>query len=225
MPRVAVVKYPGTNCEQETALAVKEYARVEARVVWHLDLRRGGWDAFIIPGGFSYGDYGRAGLIASWSPATREIAEAAAEGAPVLGICNGFQVLVEAGLLPGALLPNAGGRFVARWLRVRVHRPRGPWMLLMREGEAYSMPVAHREGRFHAEDVDALLSSRPWLEYLENPNGSLRGVAGIASPDGAVLGMMPHPERAVWPWQPPRGYRPDGRLVFESLGEALRRGW
>jgi len=225
LPRVAVVKYPGTNCERETALAVREHARVEARVVWHLDLRRGGWDAFIIPGGFSYGDYGRAGLIASWSPATREIVEAAEEGAPVLGVCNGFQVLVEAGLLPGALLPNAGGRFVARWLRVRVHRPRGPWLLHMREGEAYSMPVAHREGRFHAEDVDALLSSRPWLEYLENPNGSLRSVAGIASPDGAVLGMMPHPERAAWPWQPPRGHGADGRLVFTSLGEALRRGW
>ena len=222
--RVAVVKYPGTNCEEETTAAV-EAAGLRAAVVWHRELRWRGWDALVLPGGFSYGDYGRAGLIASWSPAVEQVREAIENGVPVLGICNGFQVLVEAGLLPGALLPNAGGRFVARWLRVRAHRPRGPWMLLLRDGGAYSMPVAHGEGRFYHPDPGALLRDRPWMEYLENPNGSTASIAGIASRDGLVLGLMPHPERAVWPWQPPPGHDTGGRPVFESLAKALREGW
>ncbi|WP_460124585.1 phosphoribosylformylglycinamidine synthase I [Stetteria hydrogenophila] len=222
---MAVLKFPGTNCEEETAYAAREVGRVEASVVWHEDFRWRGWDAVILPGGFSYGDYGRAGLIASWSRAAGEVREAADNGVPILGICNGFQVLTEAGLLPGSLLANEGGSFVARWLRVRIHNPRGPWLLLAREGEWYSMPVAHAEGRFYAGDPEGLLAGRPWLEYDENPNGSVAGVAGLGSPDGAVLGLMPHPERASFPWQPPPGFDAGGRVVFESIGEALRRGW
>ena len=225
MPRVAVVKFPGTNSEEETALAVSEAGMLEARVVWHRELRWRGWDAFIVPGGFSYGDYGRAGLLASWSPALEQLREAAENGAPVLGICNGFQVLVEAGLLPGALLPNETGRFVARWVRVRAHNPRGPWTLLMEEGRWYSMPVAHGEGRYTHPEAERLAAERPWLEYDVNPNGSVLNIAGMASRDGAVLGLMPHPERATWPWQAPPGHTAGGRVVFESIGVALRRGW
>lgn len=225
MPRVAVVKFPGTNCEEETALALRTHSGVEAKIVWHLDYRWRDWDAAVIPGGFSYGDYGRAGLIASWSPAVGELREAADNNVPILGVCNGFQILVEAGLLPGALLPNAGGRFVARWVHVRVHNPRGPWLLKAREGDVYSMPVAHAEGRYHVDDVSSVTADRPWIEYLENPNGSIASIAGVASADGAVLGMMPHPERAVWPWQPPPGHGTGGKMLFESIGLALKRGW
>lgn len=225
MPRVAVARFPGTNCWEETVLALRRVSRLEAEAVWHLDYRWRSWDAVVIPGGFSYGDYGRAGLIASWSPLVDELREAVDNGIPVLGICNGFQVLVEAGLLPGALLPNSGGRFIARWLRVRFHNPRGPWLLAAAEDRAYSMPVAHAEGRYYAADTEALLRARPWAEYLENPNGSLENVAGIASRDGTVLGLMPHPERAVWAWQAPPGHTPGGLVVFESIAAALRGGW
>ncbi len=225
MARVAVAKFPGTNCEEETALAVKTHAGLEARVVWYTEYRWRDWDAVILPGGFSYGDYGRAGLIASWSPMVEQLREAADNGIPVLGICNGFQILTEAGLLPGALLPNSGGRFIARWLRVRVHNPRGPWLLAAEDGKAYSMPIAHAEGRFYAENPKALTAERPWLEYLENPNGSTMAVAGLGSRDGQVLGLMPHPERASWPWQPPPGHSADGLVIWRSIAEALRRGW
>ncbi|MET1129167.1 MAG: phosphoribosylformylglycinamidine synthase subunit PurQ [Thermoproteota archaeon] len=219
------MKFPGTNCEEETAYAVREVGGAEAHVVWHTELRWRGWDAIVIPGGFSYGDYGRAGLIASWSRALDEVREAADNGVPILGICNGFQILVEAGILPGSLLVNASGSFVARWLRVRVHNPRGPWLLLAEEGRWYSMPVAHGEGRYHADRIGEVLAQRPWLEYAENPNGSLNSVAGIGSRDGLVLGLMPHPERSSFPWQPPPGFEPGGRVLFESMAVALRRGW
>jgi phosphoribosylformylglycinamidine synthase len=225
LAKLAVIKFPGTNCEEETVYAIREASGLEASVVWHTDYKWRNWDAVVIPGGFSYGDYGWAGLIASWSRAVEEIREAADNGVPVLGICNGFQVLVRSGILPGELLPNANGRFVAKWVRVRPRSPRGPWMLRLSEGKEYSMPVAHAEGRYYAENVEELLSTRPWLEYLENPNGSLHSVAGIATPEGHVLGLMPHPERATWPWQPPPGHNTGGRPVFESIGEALRRGW
>ena len=225
MPRVAVVKFPGTNCEDETVHAVRSIAGVEAQVVWHEELRWRGWDAIILPGGFSYGDYGRAGLLASWSPALRQVAEAAANGVPILGICNGFQILTEAGLLPGSLLPNEHGWFTARWVCVRAHNPRGPWLALVGEGEQLCMPIAHAEGRFYHPNPGELTASRPWLEYIGNPNGSVMGIAGIASPDGLILGLIPHPERAAWPWQAPPGVKPGGMLVFESIGYSLRRGW
>ncbi len=226
MARVAVVKFPGTNCEEETALALREIAGVEAVIVWHEEFRWRGWDAVVLPGGFSYGDYGRAGLLASWSPAVEELREAVGAGVPVLGICNGFQVLVEAGLLPGGFLVNRGGGFVARWVRLRVHGPRGPWMAGLRDGEVLSMPVANAEGRWSAGGrAGEVLRGRPWLEYLDDPSGSEACVAGLGSSDGMVLGLMPHPERAVWPWQPPPCMEPGGRRFFESIGSALRRGW
>ncbi len=224
MPAVAVVKYPGTNCEDETAYALREVAGLSAAVVWHTEFRWRGWDAIVLPGGFSYGDYGRAGLLASWSRSVAEVREAADNGVPVLGICNGFQILVEAGLLPGALLPNMGGGFVARWLRIRVHNPKGPWLANASEGQVLSMPVAHGEGRYYVSDVEAATRGA-WLEYVENPNGSVAGIAGLSSGDGTVLGLMPHPERAVFPWQPPPGHGMGGRIVFESIATSLRKGW
>jgi len=225
LPRVAVLKFPGTNCEDETAHAVRDVGGASVSIVWHLDFRWRDWDAIIIPGGFSYGDYGRAGLLASLSPAIAEVKEAVENGVPVLGICNGFQVLVESGLLPGALLPNDSGWFIARWVTVVAHNPRGPWLTLVSEGERLDMPIAHAEGRYYYSSPDSIVSSRPWLEYGSNPNGSVYNIAGIASADGLVLGLMPHPERATWPWQAPPGYTPGGRRIFESIGYSLRRGW
>ncbi len=219
-----MVKYPGTNCEEETAFAVKQVAGLESSIVWHTELHWRLWDAIIIPGGFSYGDYGRAGLIASWTKSIDEIREAIDNGTPVLGICNGFQVLVEAGILPGALLANSNGSFIARWLWLRIRRPRGPWLSVATESQLVSMPIAHAEGRYYVNNLDEVRQG-PWIEYLENPNGSIANLAGVSSHDGLVLGLMPHPERAAFPWQAPPGYTAGGRLIFESISQSLRNGW
>ena len=224
MPRIAVVKYPGTNCEDETLYAVKAIAKLEASIVWHRDLRWRHWDAIIIPGGFSYGDYGRAGLIASWSKAVDEIREAIDNDIPVLGICNGFQVLVEAQILPGALLANDSGSFIAKWLWLRIHNPRGPWLAKAKDSQLVSMPIAHAEGRYYVKNP-ASVTKNPWIEYVENPNGSIASIAGISTKNGLVLGLMPHPERAAFPWQAPPGYNSGGRVFFESIANSLRQGW
>ncbi len=222
MPKVAIIKYPGTNCEEETLYAVREISKLEGRIVWHSDFRAEDWDAIIIPGGFSYGDYGRAGLIASWSKASEEIRKAFEEGVPILGICNGFQILTEIGILPGSLLYNESARFIARWVRVRVHNPKGPWLSFVEDNEVLSMPIAHAEGRYYLNELREVTAG-PWLEYLENPNGSVGSIAGVSSKDGNVLGLMPHPERASFPWQAPRPFEPGGRKIFESIGYSLRR--
>lgn len=223
MPKVAIMKYPGTNCEEETLYAVREISKLDGRIVWHSEFKAKDWDAIVIPGGFSYGDYGRAGLIASWSKASEEIRKAFEEGIPILGICNGFQILTEIGILPGSLLYNENARFIARWVKIKVHNPKGPWLSFVDDEEVLSMPIAHAEGRYYLNDLKDVTGG-PWLEYyLENPNGSISSIAGVSSKDGNVLGLMPHPERASFPWQAPRSFEPGGRKVFESIGHSLRR--
>ncbi len=224
MPKVAVLKYPGTNCEEETIYALRNISKLDVNLVWHESFSGDLWDAIVLPGGFSYGDYGRAGLLASWSKASRELMKASTNGIPILGICNGFQILTEIGLLPGNLLINNNARFIARWVRVRVHKPKGPWLFLYEDEEEVSMPIAHAEGRYFCLD-ESKLDGLSWLEYVNNPNGSMRSIAGVASRDGQILGIMPHPERASFPWQAPEHFDPGGRRVFESIGIALRRGW
>ncbi len=198
MRRVAVVRFPGSNCEEDTFRAI-ERAGAEACYVWHRDTDLAGADAVILPGGFSYGDYLRSGAIARFSPVMAAVLAFAREGGPVLGICNGFQILCEAGLLPGALLRNAGLAFTSRPVRCRVEHAGTPFTAAFEPGSVVRLPVANGDGRFTADPatLDRLeAEGRVVLRYLDNPNGSARDIAGICSAGGTVVGIMPHPERA-----------------------------
>ena len=198
MRRVAVVRFPGSNCEEDTLRAV-ERAGGEAYYVWHRDPALPGADAVILPGGFSYGDYLRSGAIARFSPVMAAVREFARAGGAVIGICNGFQILCEAGLLPGALLRNAGLAFTSRPVRCRVEQVGTPFTSAFEPGAVVRVPVANGDGRFTADPatLDRLeAEGRVVLRYLDNPNGSDRDIAGIASAEGTVVGIMPHPERA-----------------------------
>jgi phosphoribosylformylglycinamidine synthase len=203
MMRAAVVRFPGSNCDMDALRAV-ERSGCEAYFVWHRDDDLQQADVVLLPGGFSYGDYLRSGAIARFSPIMQAVRRHADAGGPVLGICNGFQILCEAGLLPGALLPNAGLTFVSRPVPVQVENVATPFTMAYRKGEILHIPVAHGEGRFVAtpDTLEALeASGRVVLRYREsgNPNGSTAGIAGICSSDGNVVGIMPHPERIADP--------------------------
>jgi phosphoribosylformylglycinamidine synthase I len=214
--KFGVVRFPGSCDEVDALHACRRFA--DAELLWHGDRDLGGVDAVVVPGGFSYGDYLRAGAIARFSPVMEAVGEFAREGRPVLGICNGFQVLCEAGLLPGALLPNTSLRFVSRQVEVDVANAGTPFTRACEEGERLSIPVKHTTGRFYApeETLDELeAGGQVVLRYGEgqNPNGSLRDIAGVCSREGNVMGLMPHPEHAV---DPLTGSMDGGRL-FESL--------
>jgi phosphoribosylformylglycinamidine synthase len=190
----------------------------EARLVWHEETDLSGIDAIVVPGGFSYGDYLRAGAIARFSPAMEAVASFAAEGGPVLGICNGFQVLCEAGLLPGALLPNEGLRFVCRQVVLVAEGADSVWTRGIEPGERLSIPVKHMSGRYFAppEQLDELeAAGRVAFRYAagNNPNGSVRDIAGVVNEDGNVLGLMPHPEHAV----DPLTGSDDGLALFRAM--------
>lgn len=226
MTRVAVVRFPGSNCDADTLRAVKQ-AGGEAYYVWHRDRSLEQADAVVLPGGFAFGDYLRAGAIARFSPIMHAVSEHARAGGPVLGICNGFQILCEAGLLPGSLMRNAGLAFVSRPVRVRVEAVDTPFTQLYLPGAIFSVPVAHGEGRYIAmpETVHEIEDERRVvLRYLrgDNPNGSMNDIAGIASRERNVVGIMPHPERAA---DPALG-ESEGAKMFLSLVQcvALVRG-
>ena len=195
-----VIQFPG-SCDERDALAACERVAY-ARLVWHEETDLEGIDAMIVPGGFSYGDYLRAGAIARFSPAMEAVADFAASGGPVLGICNGFQVLSEAGLLPGALLPNDGLRFICRQVELVAEASDSPWTAEIEEGHRLSIPIKHMTGRYFAPDdeLDRLeASGQIAFRYApdQNPNGSVRDIAGVTNEAGNVLGLMPHPEHAV----------------------------
>lgn len=195
--------FPGSNCDRDAAAALARITGRPTAMLWHKETTLpAGLDLLVLPGGFSHGDYLRAGAMAARAPIMRAAAAFAERGGLVLGVCNGFQILTEAGLLPGALLRNEGGAFVCREVRLRVENAATPFTRRYTQGAETVMPVAHGEGRFFAEPdvLDRLEGEgRVVLRYLDNPNGSARDIAGITNKSGSVLGLMPHPERAADP--------------------------
>ena len=219
--KTAVIVYPGSNCDRDMITALRDVTGVEPLRIWHRETELpDGLDLIAIPGGFSYGDYLRSGAMAARSPVMRAVGEAAERGVAVLGVCNGFQILTEAGLLPGALMRNAGIRFVGRDVAVKVENAGSAFTARYQAGEEIVIPVAHHDGNYQAdaETLDRLEGEgRIAFRYSGECNGSARDIAGIVGEGGNVLGMMPHPERAI---EPAHG-RTDGRRLFEGLVEAL----
>jgi len=219
--RAAVITFPGSNCDRDMATALEAVSGVPALRVWHgdADLPER-LDLIALPGGFSYGDYLRSGAMAATSPIMRAVVAAAERGVPVLGVCNGFQVLTEARLLPGALLRNAGQRFVCRTVELTVGNTASPFTHGFEAGETIRVPVAHHDGNYFADaaTLDMLEGEgRVAFRYAECPNGSARNIAGVLSANGRVLGMMPHPERAIEPAAVPALGGADGRRLFENM--------
>lgn len=229
MSRLAVIVFPGSNCDHDLYHVLKHVLHQDVRFVWHKESNLDGFAAVFLPGGFSYGDYLRTGAIARFSPIMTEVVQFAKRGGMVMGICNGFQVLCEAQLLPGALLRNAGLEFVCRQIYVRVASNASIFTRACAEGQVLAMPVAHGDGKYYADDatLQALVDNEQILfrycsaggEILEaaNPNGALGNIAGIRNREGNVLGMMPHPERAA---EKILG-SDDGKLIFQSILQKL----
>jgi len=217
----AVIVFPGSNCDRDMACALELVTGARPAMVWHRDSELPyGLDLIVVPGGFSYGDYLRSGAMAALSPVMRAVKEAADHGVALLGVCNGFQVLAEARLLPGALMRNAGIRFVCRDVALRVENSQSAFTARYEAGEEIVLPVAHHDGNYQAdtETLDRLEGEgRVVFRYASEVNGSARGIAGILNEAGNVLGMMPHPERAV---EAAHGLA-DGRRLFEGLLEAV----
>jgi phosphoribosylformylglycinamidine synthase subunit PurQ / glutaminase len=219
-PRIGVVRFPGSNDDRDALWALSALD-AEAVAVWHAETELPDLDAVVLPGGFSYGDYLRCGAIARFSPAMAAVTEFAAAGGLVLGICNGFQILCEAGLLPGVLRPNSSLTFVCRDVRLRVERSDTPFTARCEPGQEVVIPVKHGEGCWYADaDLYAKLEARDQivLRYLEPVNGSVYDVAGVVNDRGNVMGLMPHPEHAV---DPLLGSA-DGALILASLVDAAR---
>lgn len=219
--RSAVITFPGSNCDRDMADALEKVSGTAPLRVWHGDAELpANLDFIALPGGFSYGDYLRSGAMAARSPVMRAVIEAANRGVPVLGVCNGFQVLTESGLLPGALMRNAGITFVCRDVTLEVENSQSLFTSAYAQGQKIVIPVAHHDGNYFA-DADTLDrlegEGRVAFRYAEEVNGSARRIAGVLNAAGNVLGMMPHPERMI---EPEQGGS-DGRALFESALNAL----
>jgi phosphoribosylformylglycinamidine synthase len=227
--RVGVVVFPGSNCDHDTYHVLKHVMGCDTRFVWHKDSDLRGLDAVVLPGGFAYGDYLRTGAIARFSPVMRSVVEFARSGAPVVGICNGFQILQEAGLLPGAMLRNRSLKFLSQPVHVRIERTDTPLTAGLGAGEVLTMPIAHGEGNFYlpADELGRLedegrvvfrYAARDGrLHEAANPNGSAHAIAGVCNEARNVVALMPHPERAA---EPALGCA-DGRRLFEALTRSL----
>jgi len=227
--KIGVIQFPGSNCDQDCLRAFTDGLKTEAEYLWHKESSVAGFDGIVLPGGFSYGDYLRCGAIARFSPIMKAVKDAAEEGMPVLGVCNGFQILCEAGLLPGALVRNQSLMFVCQAVLLKVETSDTPFTQSIEPGRILRMPIAHGEGAYLADsEVLAGLESNEQVvfRYVDatgeprasaNPNGSVRNIAGICNRARNVVGMMPHPDRA---WDRKLGSE-DGRLIFESMLRTL----
>jgi len=223
--RFGVVVFPGSNCDHDAHYAAAEVLHQEARFIWHEEETLGDVDVVIVPGGFSYGDYLRSGAIARFSPIMQDVVRFAEDGGLVFGICNGFQILCEAGLLPGTLMRNESLRFICKETTLRVENADTPFTSALTDGQVVAIPLSHGEGRYYAdEDVLRQLEANDQVLFRystpggtvtdeANPNGSVHNIAGIVNQGDNVCGLMPHPERCV---EPLLG-GDDGRLLFESL--------
>jgi phosphoribosylformylglycinamidine synthase I len=214
--RVGILRFLGTNCDRDVWQAV-ESLDLEPRWLWHADrFEPNDYQAFVVPGGFSYGDYLRCGALAAKSPVMESLREAAKHGFPVLGICNGFQILCESRLLPGALVRNAGLRFKDQWVDLKLVNSTAWTASSLKSGASVRLPIAHGEGRFFADDVELeriWQNDQVWFTYSENPNGSLRDIAGVCNAVKNVCALMPHPERAIFDWMGGE----DGREILSAL--------
>lgn len=231
--KIGVIRFPGSNCDLDVVSALSTTKGLTPKLVWHENEEISKLDAVVLPGGFSFGDYLRAGAIAARSPSIARIRRLAEKGIPVLGICNGFQILVEAGLLPGSLLRNSGLKFVCKWVTVNVENAMTPFTSSSKRGRLLRLPIAHNEGRLFLPDEQLSQlrkQGRVVFRYVDrlgrpspegNPNGSQENIAGICNEDGNVVGMMPHPERAADSILCPNGGA-DGMAIFESLAAASR---
>lgn len=218
--RFGVVVFPGSNCDHDAWYAVTANLGHQAEFLWHSDRDLKQSDCVILPGGFSYGDYLRCGAIAKFSPVMESVKRFAADGGLVLGICNGFQILTECGLLPGALVRNRNLKFICKPVQLRAATRNSPFTAAIPDGTILTIPIAHGEGCYVADEptLDLLeAEDRVAFRYLDNPNGSLRDIAGILNEGRNVMGLMPHPERAADPLMGSTG----GRLIFESLIASL----
>lgn len=223
--KFAVVRFPGSNCDQDCVGAINAIPGASADYIWHKDSSLDGFDAVVLPGGFSYGDYLRCGAIARFSPVMKSVKDFAAGGRPVIGICNGFQILCESGLLPGALVRNRGLHFICEHVSLRTERNDSQFTNRLSPGQVVNIPVAHGEGCYFADDETLSALNRNGQVLLRystaagevtdaaNPNGSRENIAGIRNEAGNVFGLMPHPERAC---DPILGSA-DGLLIFQSL--------
>ncbi|HEY9398486.1 MAG TPA: phosphoribosylformylglycinamidine synthase subunit PurQ [Nitrososphaeraceae archaeon] len=223
--KAGIVVFPGSNCDRDVYHVLNDVIGISAQYVWHMEKSIDDYDALILPGGFSYGDRLRAGVIAAQSPILEVIKKKSEKGLPILGICNGFQILVEAGLLPGALVKNVKLEFSCKWLEMEVLNVKTPFTNLFKLNEQISIPIAHGEGRYVIDDDklhDLYKNNQVVFKYKDqNPNGSTEMIAAICNEKGNVMGLMPHPERASEPILSPNQTKSNAALIFLSLKNFL----
>ncbi|HEY3094356.1 MAG TPA: phosphoribosylformylglycinamidine synthase subunit PurQ [Nitrososphaera sp.] len=227
MAKIGIAVFPGSNCDRDVHHVLNNVIGVQADFIWHTKDRISGYDAMIIPGGFAFGDRLRAGIIAAHSPIVQEVKRMAKDSLPVLGICNGFQILVESGLLPGALMMNDSLRFVCRWTKVEVKNNKTPFTRQFAPKQTFGIPVAHGEGRYMADSKilkELKKKNQIVLKYSnDDPNGSTDLIAAICNEEGNVMGMMPHPERASENILVADGGKNDAITIFRSLVSNLNQ--
>jgi phosphoribosylformylglycinamidine synthase len=214
--KIGIIRFLGTNCDRDIEQALRDVGRVSEYLWFKNRYRASDYDAFVIPGGFSYGDYLRTGALSARAPVMDTVREAAEAGTPILGICNGFQILCEAGLLPGVLMRNQGLKFKDEWVQITLGSAQSPWISGYQAESVLKVPIAHGEGRYYAdpETLERLQDKEQILcTYRLNPNGSVCDIAGITNQNKNVAGLMPHPERALYKWMG----SDDGRRFFEWL--------